>query len=83
MEVYLNVAEFGEGIYGVEAASQAFFGTSARHLGPQRAAQLAAVLPNPKVFDAGNPSPYVRQRVAWIRGQMVQLSGLSYLEGLQ
>ncbi len=80
MEVYLNVAEFGRGIYGVEAASQAYFGTSARYLTSGQAARLAAVLPNPKVFDAGNPSAYVWQRVNWIEGQMSQLSGLSYLE---
>lgn len=80
MEVYLNVAEFGEGIYGVEAASQAYFGTSARHLTSGHAARLAAVLPNPKVFDARSPSAYVWQRVSWIEGQMKQLSGLRYLE---
>ncbi len=82
MEVYLNVAEFGRGIYGVEAASQAYFGTSARHLTSGQAARLAAVLPNPKVFDAGNPSAHIWQRVNWIEGQMKQLSGLSYLEKL-
>ncbi|WP_246180554.1 monofunctional biosynthetic peptidoglycan transglycosylase [Marinobacter changyiensis] len=80
MEVYLNVAEFDRGIYGVEAASQAYFGTSARHLTSGQAARLAAVLPNPKVFDAGSPSTYVWQRVNWIEGQMKQLSGLRYLE---
>lgn len=80
MEVYLNIAEFGRGIYGVEAASQAYFGTSARYLTSGQAARLAAVLPNPNVFDAGSPSAYVWQRVQWIEGQMNQLSGLRYLE---
>ncbi|MEX0606277.1 MAG: monofunctional biosynthetic peptidoglycan transglycosylase [Marinobacter sp.] len=80
MEVYLNVAEFGQGIYGVEAASQAYFGTSARYLTSGQAARLAAVLPNPKAFNAGNPSAYVWQRVNWIEDQMKQLSGLRYLE---
>lgn len=70
MEVYLNVAEFGTGVYGVEAASRAHFGISAKALGPSQAARLAAVLPSPKRLDAGNPSPYVWQRVDWIQQQM-------------
>jgi len=79
LEVYLNIAEFGPGIYGVEAASQAYFGKPARHLSEYQAALLAAVLPNPKVLSVASPSPYVRERVAWIRGQMAQLSGLRFL----
>lgn len=82
MEVYLNIAEFGHGIYGVEAASQAFYGISARQLSPAQAARLAAILPNPKVMNAGRPSPYVWERVAWIQAQMHQISGLSYLDAL-
>ncbi|KEF31326.1 Monofunctional biosynthetic peptidoglycan transglycosylase [Marinobacter nitratireducens] len=73
LEVYLNIAEFGPGIYGVEAASQAFFGRSARLLNDYQSALLAAVLPNPKVLDAGMPSAYVQQRVSWIRNQMPRL----------
>lgn len=75
MEVYLNVAEFGPGIYGVGAASQAHFGVAASELTATQAARLAAVLPNPKVFDARSPSGYVWQRVDWIRRQMGQLGG--------
>lgn len=75
MEVYLNVAEFGPGLYGVEAASQVHFGVPAEQLTATQAARLAAVLPNPRAFDAGNPSPYVRERVSWIRRQMDQLGG--------
>ena len=82
LEVYLNIAEFGPGIYGVEAASRVYFGTSARQLSAEQAARLAAVLPNPKVLSVASPSPYVRDRVFWIRGQMDQLSGLQYLKGL-
>ncbi|WP_336366124.1 monofunctional biosynthetic peptidoglycan transglycosylase [Marinobacter sp. C2H3] len=81
LEVYLNIAEFGPGIYGVEAASQRFFGVPARQLSPTQAARLAAVLPNPQVMRAGEPSPYVWQRVRWIRQQMDQL-GRGYLRGL-
>ncbi|MDO6442705.1 monofunctional biosynthetic peptidoglycan transglycosylase [Marinobacter sp. 2_MG-2023] len=82
LEVYLNIAEFGPGIYGVEAASRVYFGIPARQLSAQQAARLAAVLPNPNVLSVNSPSPYVRDRVFWIRGQMDQLSGLQYLKGL-
>lgn len=82
IEVYLNIAEFGPGVYGVEAASRAYFGIPASHLTQIQAATLAAVLPNPKVLSAASPSAYVWERVAWIRGQMAQLSGLRYLQGL-
>lgn len=76
MEVYLNIAEFGDGIYGVEAASQYYFGTSARYLSQEQSARLVAVLPNPKRLNAGNPSAYVRDRADWIRNQMVQIETL-------
>lgn len=82
MEVYLNIAEFGPGIYGVEAASRAYFGIAAGELSPGQSARLAAVLPNPRVLNAADPSPYVWERVTWIRGQMTQLSGVRYLQGL-
>ncbi|SFM34894.1 monofunctional biosynthetic peptidoglycan transglycosylase [Marinobacter zhejiangensis] len=82
VEVYLNIAEFGPGIYGVEAASNVYFGISARQLSPRQAAQLAAVLPNPKVLSAARPSSYVLERVDWIQRQMRQLSGLEYLTRL-
>ncbi|MBY6033357.1 monofunctional biosynthetic peptidoglycan transglycosylase [Marinobacter daepoensis] len=82
LEVYLNIAEFGPGIYGVQAASQAYFGVPAGLLSRGQAAQLAAVLPNPNVLSVRSPTPYVQERVAWIQGQMAQLSGLKYLEKL-
>ncbi|SFR53209.1 monofunctional biosynthetic peptidoglycan transglycosylase [Marinobacter daqiaonensis] len=82
MEVYLNVAEFGNGIYGVEAASHAYFGVPARQLGPAQAARLAAVLPSPKRFDAGAPSDYLWRRVAWIQRQMRQLGSTGYVASL-
>lgn len=75
MEVYLNVAEFGPGVYGVEAASRTHFGVSASQLTASQAARLAAVLPNPKVYDASAPSAYVWERVSWIQRQMAQLGG--------
>jgi monofunctional biosynthetic peptidoglycan transglycosylase len=81
LEVYLNIAEFGPGIYGVEAASQAYFGKPARHLTEYQAALLAAVLPNPKVLSVNSPSSYVLERVSWIQGQIAQL-GAGYLHDL-
>ena len=83
LEVYLNIAEFGRGIYGVEAASRRYFGISASQLSQTQAARLAAVLPNPKVLNATQSSAHVKDRVTWIRGQMDQLSGLRYLQGLE
>lgn len=81
LEIYLNVVEFGPGIYGVEAASQHYFGIHANQLSMAQAARLAAVLPNPYKFDVANPTSYIWQRVAWIQKQMNQL-GLGYLEEL-
>lgn len=70
MEVYLNVAEFGDGIFGAEAASQAYFRRSADGLSIVQAARLAAILPSPKRYSAVAPSPYVQRRVDWIQKQM-------------
>lgn len=62
LEVYLNVAEFDEGVFGVQAAAQHFFGVDAKDLTATQAARLAAVLPDPKGRDAANPSSFVRSR---------------------
>jgi monofunctional glycosyltransferase len=67
LEVYLNVAEFGEGVFGVEAAARHNFGVSAADLNATQASRLAAVLPDPKGRDAANPSRFVRNRAASIR----------------
>ncbi len=75
LEVYLNVVEFGDGIYGVEAASQAFFHKPAKRMTQAECALLAAVLPNPHKFKANAPSPYILGRQAWILRQMQQLGG--------
>jgi len=75
LEVYLNVAEFGPGIYGVEAASHAFFRKPAARLTSSEAALLAAVLPNPKRLRANAPTPYVQSRQEWIMGQVRSLGG--------
>lgn len=75
LEIYLNVAEFGYGIYGAEAAAQQFFHKAASRLTRSDAAVLAAVLPNPERFSAAAPSRYVQQRREWILGQMQALGG--------
>lgn len=82
LEVYLNIAEFGPGIYGAEAAALTHFGKPAARLDTAEAARLAAVLPNPRRFDASDPSPYVRQRARWIERQMRQLGGPGLLDRL-
>lgn len=73
LEVYLNIVEFGPGVYGVEAASQTYFAKSADKLTYHEAALLAAVLPNPKRFKVAAPSLYVQNRAIWIRKQMNQI----------
>jgi monofunctional biosynthetic peptidoglycan transglycosylase len=70
LEMYLNIAEFGPGIYGVEAASQAYFHHSAASLSASEAAHLAAVLPSPRRWSVTHPGGYVQRRVGWILGQM-------------
>jgi monofunctional glycosyltransferase len=70
LEMYLNIAEFGPGIYGVEAASRNYFGKPASALTAEEAARLAAVLPNPRHWSVRAPGAYVQTRVAWILGQM-------------
>jgi len=70
MELYLNVAEWGDGLFGAEAAAQGRFGKSAKDLTKQEAALLAAVLPSPNKWRAVNPGPYVRGRAATIRKRM-------------
>lgn len=82
LEVYLNIAQFGPGIFGVEAASRAYFAKPASRLGESEAALLAAVLPNPIKLKAAAPSDYVRQRVQQIEDQMDQLGGPAYLSDI-
>ncbi len=79
LEVYLNIAEFGPGIYGVQAAAQHYYHKDARRLNRADSALLAAVLPNPRRLRVEAPSAYVRSRRDWIAGQMAELGGTSYL----
>ena len=82
LELYLNIAEFGPGIYGVAAASRYYFGEPPSRLYDSEAALLAAVLPNPKQLRIDEPSAYVRERQAWILGQMQRLRRESWLTRL-
>ncbi|WP_299297365.1 monofunctional biosynthetic peptidoglycan transglycosylase [uncultured Tateyamaria sp.] len=66
LEVYLNVAEFDEGVFGIEAASRHYFGVGPEALSNVQAARLAAILPNPKNRSASNPSSFVRKRASQI-----------------
>jgi len=75
LEIYLNIAEFGYGTYGAEAAAEEFFHKPASQLTRADAATLAAVLPNPRRYSASAPSRYVVQRRSWILNQMQALGG--------
>jgi monofunctional biosynthetic peptidoglycan transglycosylase len=83
LEMYLNVAQFGNGIYGVQAAAQRFWQKPARRLSSSEAALLAAVLPNPLRLRVDRPSRYVLARRDWILGQMRGLGGPGYLRALE
>ncbi|HAR05212.1 MAG TPA: monofunctional biosynthetic peptidoglycan transglycosylase, partial [Pseudomonas sp.] len=83
LEVYLNSVEWGDGIFGAQAAAQHHFGTGAPYLSAHQASLLAAVLPNPRQWSAGKPSRYVNNRAAWIRQQMRQLGGSHYLQRIK
>lgn len=82
LEVYANVAEFGDGVYGGQAAARTYFGKDAAALQPSEAARLAAVLPSPRRYSAGRPGPYVQKRTRSIQRQMRQIGGTAYLRQL-
>ncbi len=78
MEVYLNVIEMGDGIYGVEAASQSYFHKSASQLTNQQAAAIAVIFPSPLKWSATNPTPYLRHRQYLIMKNMRRLGPLEF-----
>ncbi len=78
MEVYLNVIETGNGVYGVEAASQRFFNKSAAKLTKSQSALIAASLPNPRKFKIGNPSGYMLRRQAKIKSLMRKIQQVQF-----
>jgi monofunctional biosynthetic peptidoglycan transglycosylase len=83
LEVYLNVAELGTGVFGVGAASDRFFHKDPARLNAHDAALMAAVLPSPKRMRINAPSRYVRSRQQWILGQMRALGGPGLLETIE
>jgi len=70
LEIYLNSVEWGEGVFGAEAATRRYFRTGAASLGPQQAAQLAVMLPAPKRFEKRPGSPYVMGRAATMSARL-------------
>ena len=82
LEIYLNIAEFGDGIFGIDQAGKIFFKKSAQKLNRDECALLAAVLPNPKRFSVKNPSGYILKRKVWILSQMKRLGRTVNLDGL-
>jgi monofunctional glycosyltransferase len=83
LEVYLNVAQFGRGIYGVEAAARRFYHEPATRLSANQAALLAAVLPDPVHWHVERPSAFVLWKQRWILGQMRNLGGAAYLQDVR
>jgi monofunctional biosynthetic peptidoglycan transglycosylase len=73
MEVYLNVAEWGDGIYGAEAAAKKYFGKSAKNLSDSESALLAVVLPNPRKWSPAKPTAYILSRQTWILTNMYRI----------
>lgn len=71
-EIYLNVIEWGNGVFGAEAAARRYFGASARQLSPYQAARLAAMIPNPRFYDKRGGTRYLARRTATIQARMHQ-----------
>jgi len=69
-EVYLNVIEWGNGIFGAEAAARHYYGSSAAQLGPEQAARLAGMVPNPRYYDRNRGAPGLAKKTAIILGRM-------------
>ncbi len=82
LEVYVNVAEFGDGVYGAQAAARRYWNMDAARLTENQSARLAAVLPSPRRYSAAAPGPYVQRRTRWIQRQMRQIGGSDYLTDL-
>jgi monofunctional biosynthetic peptidoglycan transglycosylase len=76
LDVYLNIIETGDGIYGAQAAANTYFGIPASRLSVRQSAAIAAILPNPLKYSASSPGPYISGRISWIMGQMQQYGTL-------
>ena len=82
LEIYLNSVEWGEGIFGIEAASRHYFGVSAKQLTKEQASLLAAILPNPRKWSPVKPNILTQKKAKWILGQMENLDTKTYLKKL-
>ncbi len=82
LEVYLNIAQFGNAIFGAEEASRQLFDKTPAELSIEEAAMLAAVLPKPAVYKVDKPTPHLLKKQQWILKQMKQLGGTNYLTKL-
>ena len=80
LEVYLNIAEFGPGIFGIGMAAEHFYGVHASEIEPESSAIFAAVLPNPKRMRVEPPSPFAKERSHWILRQMTMITGTPYVD---
>lgn len=83
LEVYLNIAQFGKSVYGVEAAAQTYFNKSAARLNTLECALMVTALPSPSRYNLADPSPYMIRRRNWILQYMVYLDNLQYLDRLE
>ncbi len=83
IEVYANIAEFGDGVYGAQAAARTYYRKDAARLAPAEAARMAAVLPNPKRYSISRPGPYVQRRAGAIQRQMRYIGGDGYLKRIE
>ncbi|MFI5141939.1 MAG: monofunctional biosynthetic peptidoglycan transglycosylase, partial [Bacteroidia bacterium] len=82
LQMYLNVAEMGDGVFGVQSVSEIYFHKNADRLTPDQAALIAAVLPNPRLYKIQHPSAYVLRRQARILRAMKKIGGVNYLDNL-
>ncbi|MET0580892.1 MAG: monofunctional biosynthetic peptidoglycan transglycosylase [Pseudoxanthomonas sp.] len=82
LEVYANIAEVGDGIYGAQAASRSYWRKDASQLSLAESARLAAVLPAPRRYSVARPGPFVQRRANWIQRQVRQIGGAGYLQTL-
>ncbi len=79
LEIYLNIAEFGPGVFGAGKAIHDYFDIKPEDLTPRQSAHMAVVLPSPKRMNLASPGPYALQRTEWVLQQMTQLSGIQYI----
>ena len=70
LEVYLNVIEWGDGVFGAEAAARHYYGVGAGAVGPEQSARLAAIVPNPRFYDRNRNTPFIARKTATILARM-------------